>query len=376
MNTVCRLLASSALTLGIAAACSSDDSNNSNDNPNGKAGGAAGMINKGGSTGLGGSAGLGGSSATVAKGGAAGESNSGASGGKGGAAGGSSSSATGGKDNSGGASGSNATGGKGGSAGSAGASGSNATGGKGGSAGSAGASGSNATGGKGGSAGSAGASGSYATGGKGGSAGSAGASGSNATGGFGGVSGSTGIGGASGVAGNTNQNPSGFNIRIPQTRSVSCSGTPTDFDDMDWICSFSYQGKTATVYAQSNPTGCNVVLTEIATYTTVSAKIAVNGTVSDLQDAAYDWGGNHHNDSLAFTYEGTHFNYYHSSFGFGWRSCQNMDCLQVLDDAGAAKEDGCTSARTMPIVCSLIQPDGTYASLSVDTFAKCPGDNK
>ena len=70
--------------------------------------------------------------------------------------------------------------------------------------------------------------------------------------------------------------------------------------------------------------------------------------------------------------DGTSYRYYHSSFGFGWRRCQPMDCVQELRSDGVV-DDGCTPARTRPIVCVEIAEDGTEPAL-LDTFEKCLGD--
>ncbi len=104
------------------------------------------------------------------------------------------------------------------------------------------------------------------------------------------------------------------------------------------------------------------------------AQISINGTVTTLANAEYDWGGNHHNDALSFYYQNAHYQYYHSSFGFGWRSCQPMDCINVYAVGGTTPTtEGCASTRTLPEVCVLIKTGGTHDPL-VDKFAKCAGD--
>ncbi|MBN1771321.1 MAG: hypothetical protein JXB32_08680 [Deltaproteobacteria bacterium] len=105
-----------------------------------------------------------------------------------------------------------------------------------------------------------------------------------------------------------------------------------------------------------------------------TGQVAAGGEVVPLAEATYDHGGNHHNDSLLFSHGGRSFQAYHSSFGFGWRCCQPMDCLQLLDAAGTVLEDGCTCDRSIPAVCVQVRPDGTWTAL-VDTFAVCAGDN-
>jgi hypothetical protein len=95
--------------------------------------------------------------------------------------------------------------------------------------------------------------------------------------------------------------------------------------------------------------------------------------VSAVANLDYNWGGNHHNDSLEFDFGGRHFRGYHSSFGWGWRQCRPMDCLVVTTMTGDPVEDGCTCDRTVPLVCVQVLPDGTWPAL-VDTFEVCPGD--
>ncbi|MBN2802040.1 MAG: hypothetical protein JXR91_02980 [Deltaproteobacteria bacterium] len=174
----------------------------------------------------------------------------------------------------------------------------------------------------------------------------------------------------------------GFEIRTPQSRVVSCENSweNTEYDwtteDVDWLCSFDYDGTEGVIYIQNTPTACKVIMMESPIFTSAAAQIWTKGnnTVEELDDAVYDWGGNHHNDSLQFTFNGTIFKYYHSSFGFGWRSCNTMDCIQILNSDGSVKEDGCGCDRALPIVCKQIQKDGTYAELT-DDFEVCLGDS-
>jgi hypothetical protein len=96
--------------------------------------------------------------------------------------------------------------------------------------------------------------------------------------------------------------------------------------------------------------------------------------VTALQNAKYDYGGGHHNDALSFDRDGATQSYYHSSFGFGFRRCQEMDCRNVYAfGTTTLQTEGCTSARSLPEVCVSIDPDGTHAPL-VDKFMKCAGD--
>ena len=123
------------------------------------------------------------------------------------------------------------------------------------------------------------------------------------------------------------------------------------------------------IYVQTTPIDINQFCTPILSV--VKAEISIDGQVEPLQNASYDYGGNHANDFLNFDYGGKSYEYYHSSFGWGFRSCQPMDCMRV--DDGQHVEDGCTMDRTLPVICVAIEADGSHADL-VDTFAPCPGD--
>ena len=107
-------------------------------------------------------------------------------------------------------------------------------------------------------------------------------------------------------------------------------------------------------------------------YESAGAWLSVDNLVSPIA-ASYDYGGRHHNDEITAEIEGASWRFAHSSYGFGFRVCQPMDCLQRLDAGGAVVEDGCTVERTLPIACVPVDADGTHGALS-DTFAPCPGD--
>ncbi len=168
----------------------------------------------------------------------------------------------------------------------------------------------------------------------------------------------------------------GFVIRKPASHKVTCTGAqppaPTDMtaNDADWLCAV---GGGKYLYVQATPTDCKVIMNATASFTVTGAWLSDGTTATPLQNASYDWGGNHHNDSIKVDVADAHWEIYHSSFGFGWRACQPMDCLQLLDGAGQVTDDGCTSARTKPVVCVAIDAQGGHPELK-DTFAKCPGD--
>ena len=167
----------------------------------------------------------------------------------------------------------------------------------------------------------------------------------------------------------------GFVFRKPASHKVTCTGAqppaPAEMtaEDTDWLCLAS--GKY--LYIQATPTGCQGMMGATPIFTVTGAWSSDGTTATPIQNATYDWGGNHHNDSITIDLAGQHLKGYHSSFGFGWRACQPIDCLQVLDDAGQVTDDGCTSARTKPVVCVAIDAQGGHPELK-DTFAKCLGD--
>jgi hypothetical protein len=211
--------------------------------------------------------------------------------------------------------------------------------------------------------------------------GGTGGTGGRASGGSGGDSGGTrpsgGQGGAAGSSANgggKNSGEYGFSYRNPGSQKFSCRDMPVDLPDADWLCTFHIEDRVAYVYTQATAIGVNCVLASFGTYEVGLAQISIDGVVSPLANAKYDWGGGHHNDSLSFDYEGKTYTYYHSSIGFGFRSCQPMDCLNVhAPGATTPGTEGCGKARTLPEVCVPIEPGGTHKPL-VDTFRRCPGD--
>jgi hypothetical protein len=232
-----------------------------------------------------------------------------------------------------------------------------------------GTSGSGGSSGKGGAAGGGGD-----ASGRGGVAGDSGApAGGSQAGGSGGSGGSSGSGGE---AGGGEPGEYGFSYRVPGSHQFECTGEPVDVPDQDWLCTFSQGDRLAYVYVQATPVGVACVLASYGNYEVGVAQISIDGVVSPLADAAYDWGGGHHNDSLSFTYEGKTYKYYHSSFGFGFRKCQSMDCVNVYAPGSMTPEvEGCGSDRSLPEVCVLIDAERNHEPL-VDEFMKCPGDTE
>ena len=207
--------------------------------------------------------------------------------------------------------------------------------------------------------------------------GGAGGTGGRASGGggSGGRQSSGGQGGSSPNGGGSNTDEYGFSYRDPGSHEFSCNGTPVDLPDADWLCTFHLEDRVAYVYAQATAIGVTCLIGSFGNYEVELAQVSIDGVVSELANAKYDWGGGHHNDSLSFDYEGKTYKYYHSSIGFGFRSCQPMDCLNVYEPGATAPEiEGCSKARTLPEVCVPIQAAGMHDPL-VDRFERCPGDS-
>ena len=161
-------------------------------------------------------------------------------------------------------------------------------------------------------------------------------------------------------------------------------GFEGDFDQKDWICSFKYAGMEGYVYVQASPTGCSSTWGFYPDMSVDSAVIYVNGKYETLNDVVYDWGGNHHNDSFRFSYDGKVFEYARSSINFAFRPCHEMDCLSVYEADGTTRiEDGCNmygddlgKVRQLPIVCRFANvEDGSFGDFS-DNFELCPGDSR
>ena len=184
-----------------------------------------------------------------------------------------------------------------------------------------------------------------------------------------------------------------FKTRIPKAAVHQCSfeekiGKESikwdmDFDQQDWICTFKYAGKEGFVYVQGTSTSCKSVGMGMNPEISVdTAVLYVNGKYATPKNLSYEWGGNHHNDKFRFTYDGKVYEYFHSSYGFGGRSCQEMDCMRVYEADGTTLiEDGCktfddnlSEVRSLPVVCRFASlDDGSFGDFT-DTFELCVGD--
>ena len=132
--------------------------------------------------------------------------------------------------------------------------------------------------------------------------------------------------------------------------------------NLDWLCTFHQGDESGYVYVR------------MPVYSVQLAQISIDGNVSALEGVKYEYGGGHHNDALAFDYGGKSQRYYHSSFGFGFRKCQDMDCRNVYGLGTTTLDtEGCASDRKLPEVCVSFEPDGTHPALT-DNFMKCQGD--
>jgi len=168
----------------------------------------------------------------------------------------------------------------------------------------------------------------------------------------------------------------GFDIRLPRERVLDCAGFggTVPYGDADWLCSFTWEDVETVVYLQATPVSCTPAGMSVVPAYDVRGFVSRGGAVVPVEHAVYDWGGNHHNDWFEFDLEELHYRGYHSSFGFGWRCCQPIDCLILTTRAGVPVQDGCTCDRTIPVACVQVAPDGTWPPL-VDRFAVCPGDS-
>jgi hypothetical protein len=192
--------------------------------------------------------------------------------------------------------------------------------------------------------------------------------GASAGGGGASAGGSQGVAGTGGIdpgSGGSTGSEYGFSFRAPSEKNL------------DWLCTYHQDQVSGYVYVRLLQTGMQSAgIAMVPVYAVQLAQISIDGKVSMLEGVEYEYGGGHHNDALAFDYAGKSQRYYHSSFGFGFRKCQNMDCRDVYGLASTTLEtEGCASDRMLPEVCVSFAPDGTHAALT-DAFMKCPGDTK
>jgi succinate dehydrogenase / fumarate reductase iron-sulfur subunit len=176
----------------------------------------------------------------------------------------------------------------------------------------------------------------------------------------------------------------GFTLRVPQVRQVPCESRAGGCDaptvaarDADLVCTLVDGARNQYLYAQVHVDRIDGVTNFFPQPVYVTDGVWISdGTrvISSGHAATYDYGGGHNNDSLTVDLGDVVYKYYHSSFGFGFRRCQEMDCLQSYAPGAATPTvDGCTRERTRPIVCVRVTDTGTVPPMR-DTFMRCAGD--
>jgi hypothetical protein len=179
-----------------------------------------------------------------------------------------------------------------------------------------------------------------------------------------------------------------FSIRVPSKKTVVCSrGGAIEVWDLDFVCDCRNDSLQAAIYMQTRPDSCALY----PYYSVVGAWIKINGKISPLQSAFYNYGGNHHNDMLLFTYGGHTYGIFHSSLGYGGRCCTSPDCMQIcVDDQcrtikfnGCARQ-ACADRPALKVTCVQVQSDGSVPPLldpwvahtgsPTYPFLPCPGD--
>ena len=170
-----------------------------------------------------------------------------------------------------------------------------------------------------------------------------------------------------------------FSVRKPDQKAYICNLEVMDIHDTlsahDMICTFKYEKMDGFIYIQGTPSSCEGFMQALPVIENPKIELYVNGDMVKVTKPAYDWGGNHHVDEISFEYDGKKFAYNHSSMGFGWRPCQEMDCLKVYSDKGDLIKDGCGEDRTLPIVCKVVDKDGKFGTFE-DKFKVCDGDER
>jgi hypothetical protein len=172
-------------------------------------------------------------------------------------------------------------------------------------------------------------------------------------------------------------NPWGFSLFAPQDRDVPCvdvsvcpNGTSAA-RDVGYVCSARIGDAEAVLHIDARPTSVRTDFFALPVYGDVRAQVLQDGVVTNLDGASvgYDYGGNHHNDFFYIIVDDVRYTLNHSSFGFGFRSCQPPDCVQT--EGGENDIDGCQPTRTVFAAC--IEVTDPIAALT-DNFMTCPGD--
>lgn len=211
--------------------------------------------------------------------------------------------------------------------------------------------------------------------------------GAKSSAGAGGVTSTSTAGGSSGVGGEVTYDvisagagnvvhELGFEIRTPRAHTMDCAYNrdPTnpllgDVPETDWLCTFKHAGVSGHVYVQSTPVACHYMMGVLTGEYESRGWLELDGTVSELSNVDYTWGGVHHVDSLSFELNNRKYTYGHSTMMYG-RPCQLVDCISVSTLDGTLIENGCTEERTLPVTCVPIAADGTHRDLT-DHYVTC-----
>jgi hypothetical protein len=184
-----------------------------------------------------------------------------------------------------------------------------------------------------------------------------------------------------------------FPIRRPASHDFTCTDGPATFWDTDHLCAVPIEDATVELYIQATPTACNP---NGYSSTPIFADPAVyyrRGGEVFPTEGAYDWGSGHHNDAIKFFLDGVLYVIWHSSIGWGWRSCAPPDCLlqcnpgttyETCDYLGGYSVDGCAREAggpppPLPVICVLVNADGSVPDLvdpwsGEDSLLPCGGD--
>jgi len=147
-----------------------------------------------------------------------------------------------------------------------------------------------------------------------------------------------------------------FPLRPLESHELPCPGGAMTFWDTDFVCRVPVDDTSIDLYVQATPTECvSVGMGDIPVFENVQGWYRTEGAGPAWPtDAAYDWGGNHHNEEIKFVFQDTVYDIWHSSLGFGWRACAPPDCLltcaagatfDTCDYLGGWVVDGCERVR-------------------------------
>jgi hypothetical protein len=169
-----------------------------------------------------------------------------------------------------------------------------------------------------------------------------------------------------------------FIIRVPQEHTLTCTGTGggqiAQFMDIDQVCRIANAALNVDLYIQTTPTACTTAGWVVPTTYGASAFIKRNHTIEPVAVASYDYGGNHHNDTITFTLDNETHVLWHSSIGYGGRRCAPIDCQircgtnPTCDEYSGFTVNGCERAAgsgppPLPVICVVVNADGSLPPL-------------